>query len=241
MSGHSHWHNIQLKKGKADARRAGAFSKLVKNITVAAREGGDVAFNFKLRMAVDAAKGMSVPKENIDRAIARGSGNGEDGVIEEVVYEGFAPGGVAMLVVCLTDNRNRSVAEVKTAATKNGGVIGVSGSVMWMFEKKGIVRSSTADEMALIDAGAEDIVKVDPSFAPTGASEDRRDVYYEIVCEVKDLQKVAAAAGKIEGAQIAYIAKTTTDVDESKRAELEAFLEIMEDLDDVDSVYTNEA
>lgn len=228
MSGHSHWHNIQLKKGKADARRAGAFSKLVKNITVAAREGGDVAFNFKLRMAVDAAKGMSVPKENIDRAIARGSGNGEDGVIEEVVYEGFAPGGVAMLVVCLTDNRNRSVAEVKTAATKNGGVIGVSGSVMWMFEKKGIVRSSTADEMTLIDAGAEDIASTD-------------DGMFEIVCEVKDLQKVAAAAGKIDGAQIVYIAKTTTDVDEAKRAELEAFLEIMEDLDDVDAVYTNEA
>lgn len=227
MSGHSHWHNIQLKKGKADSKRAGAFSKLVKNITVAAREGGDVAFNFKLRMAVDAAKGMSVPKENIDRAIARGSGNGEDGVIEEVVYEGFAPGGVAMLVVCLTDNRNRSVAEVKTAATKNGGVIGVSGSVMWMFEKKGIVRSSTADEMALIDAGAEDIASTD-------------DGMFEIVCEVRDLQKVAAAAGKIEGAQIAYVAKTTTDVDEAKRAELEAFLEIMEDLDDVDAVYTNE-
>ncbi len=228
MSGHSHWHNIQLKKGKSDARRAGAFSKLVKNITVAAREGGDPTFNFKLRMAVDAAKGMSVPKENIDRAIARGSGTGEDGVIEEVVYEGFAPGGVAMLVVCLTDNRNRSVAEVKTTATKNGGVIGVSGSVMWMFEKKGIVRSATADEMALIDAGAEDIASTD-------------DGMFEIVCEVRDLQKVAAAAGKIEEAQIAYIAKTTTDVDEAKRAELEAFLEIMEDLDDVDAVYTNEA
>lgn len=228
MSGHSHWHNIQLKKGKSDARRAGAFSKLVKNITVAAREGGDPTFNFKLRMAVDAAKGMSVPKENIDRAIARGSGNGEDGVIEEVVYEGFAPGGVAMLVVCLTDNRNRSVAEVKTAASKHGGVIGVSGSVMWMFEKKGIVRSSKADEMALIDAGAEDIASTD-------------DGMFEIVCEVRDLQKVAAAAGKIEGAQIAYVAKTTTDVDEAKRAELDAFLEIMEDLDDVDAVYTNEA
>jgi len=239
MSGHSHWHNIQLKKGKADARRAGAFSKLVKNITVAAREGGDVAFNFKLRMAVDAAKGASVPKENIDRAIARGAGTEEGGMIEEIVYEGFAPGGVAMLVVCLTDNRNRSVAEVKTAATKNGGVIGVSGSVMWMFEKKGIVRSATADEMALIEAGAEDI-----------ASKD--DGMFEIVCEVKDLQKVMAVTavgrdpadsgtGKIEGAQISYIAKTTTDVDESKRAELEAFLEIMEDLDDVDAVYTNEA
>ncbi len=227
MARHSHWHNIQLKKGKADARRAGVFSKLVKNITLAAREGGDVAFNFKLRMAVDAAKGASVPKENIDRAIARGSGTGEDGVIEEVVYEGFAPGGVAMLVVCLTDNRNRSVAEVKTAATKNGGVIGVSGSVMWMFEKKGIVRSASVDEMALIEAGAEDIMQT-------------IDGMFEAVCDVKDLQKVAAAAGKIDGAQIAYIAKTTTDIDVAKSVELQTFLEIMEDLDDVDAVYTNE-
>lgn len=227
MSGHSHWHNIQLKKGKSDARRAGMFSKLVKNITVAAREGGDVAFNFKLRMAVDAAKGMSVPKENIDRAIARGSGTGEGGMIEETVYEGFAPGGVAVLVVCLTDNRNRTVSEVKLTASKAGGSIGASGSVMWMFEKKGIVRAPAVDEMALIEAGAEDIAQGDNGIV-------------EIVCEVKDLQKVAAAAGKIEGAQIAYVAKTTVDVDDAKRVELDAFVEAMEDLDDVDAVYTNE-
>ena len=237
MSGHSHWHNIQLKKGKADARRAGAFSKLVKNVTVAAREGGDPAFNFKLRMAVDAAKGASVPKNNIDRAIARGAGTGEGGEIEEVIYEGFAPGGVAMLVVCLTDNRNRTVSDVRTAATKNGGVIGVSGSVMWMFEKKGIVRATEADEMALIEAGAEDIVVVEGTPGVGGKS----PALYEIVCEVRDLQSVTAAAGKIEGAQIAYIAKTTVDIDDAKRAELETFLEKMDDLDDVDAVYTNEA
>lgn len=229
MSGHSHWHNIQLKKGKSDAKRAGVFSKLVKNITVAAREGADPTFNFKLRMAVEAAKAVSVPKDNIDRAILRGSGGGEGGAIEEVVYEGFAPGGVAMLVVCLTDNRNRSVAEVKTAASKNGGSIGVAGSVMWMFEKKGIVRAESADEMALIEAGAEDIARGD-------------DGMREIVCEVKDLQTVAAAAGKIEGAQIAYIAKTTVAVeDPATKDALDAFLETMEDLDDVDAVYTNEA
>lgn len=228
MARHSHWHNIQLKKGKTDARRAGAFSKLAKNITVAAREGGgDPSFNFKLRMAVDAAKGVSMPKDNIERAIERGTGGGEGGMIEETIYEGFAPGGVAVLVVCLTDNRNRTVSEVKLAASKAGGSIGASGSVMWMFEKKGVVRAATADEMTLIEAGAEDIVKLD-------------DVY-EIVCDVRDLQKVSAAAGKVEHAAIEYLAKTTTGVpDPAVKQQLDAFVEAMEELDDVDAVFTNE-
>ena len=238
MSGHSHWHNIQLKKGKSDARRAGAFSKLVKNITVAAREGGDAAFNFKLRMAVDAAKAASVPKENIDRAIARGSGTWEGGTIEEVVYEGFAPGGVAALVVCLTDNRNRTVSEVKLAASKAGGLIGSFGSVMWMFEKKGIVtiadgstvKDRDAFDLAVIDAGAEDIT---------------RDAdLLQVVSEVRDLQRVASAVERLgikpDGIGIEYIAKTTTAADDpTVRQQLEAFVEALEDLDDVDAVYTN--
>lgn len=240
MSGHSHWHNIQLKKGKSDAKRAGVFSKLVKNITVAAREGADPAFNFKLRMAVEAAKAVSVPKDNIDRAILRGSGGSEGGAIEEVVYEGFAPGGVAMLVVCLTDNRNRSVAEVKTATSKNGGSIGVAGSVMWMFEKKGIVtiadpsaiKDRDAFDLAVIEAGAEDIVA--------------DDGIVQVMCEVKNLQAVSAAVEAVgmkpDGASIEYVAKTTTVVeDKAIKEQLDAFIEVMEDLDDVDAVYTNEA
>lgn len=228
MARHSHWHNIQLKKGKADARRAGAFSKLAKNITVAAREGGsDPSFNFKLRMAVDAAKAVSMPKDNIDRAIQRGAGGGEGGSIEEVVYEGFGPGGVAVLVVCLTDNRNRTVSEVKLAASKAGGSIGASGSVMWMFEKKGVVRARIVDEMSLIEAGAEDIVPLDD--------------LTEIVCEVKDLQKVASAAGGVENAAIEYVAKNRTVVSDSETKEtLDAFVEALENLDDVDAVFTNE-
>jgi len=241
MSGHSHWHNIQLKKGKTDFRRAGTFSKLAKNITVAAREGGgDPTFNFKLRMAVDAAKAMSMPKENIERAIQRGAGGGDDGVIEETIYEGFAPGGVAVLVVCLTDNRNRTVSEVKLASSKAGGMIGSSGSVMWMFEKKGIVtladatavKDRDAFDLAVIDAGAEDL------------SEDG-DVL-QVICEVKDLQKVAgaveASGTKPDGVGIEYVAKNTIAVeDPSVRLQLEAFVEAVEDLDDVDAVYTNEA
>jgi YebC/PmpR family DNA-binding regulatory protein len=229
MARHSHWHNIQLKKGKADARRAGAFSKLAKNITVAAREGGgDPSFNFKLRMAVDAAKAVSMPKDNIERAIARGTGGGEGGTIEEIVYEGFGPGGVAVLAVCLTDNRNRTVSEVKLAASKAGGSIGASGAVMWMFEKKGVVRvASVADEMALIEAGAENIVALD-------------DVV-EIICDVRDLQKIVAAAGTVVNAAVEYVAKNVTEItDEAARRSLDAFVEALEDLDDVDAVYTNE-
>lgn len=229
MARHSHWHNIQLKKGKTDARRAGAFSKLAKNITVAAREGGgDPAFNFKLRMAVDAAKAVSMPKDNIERAIERGTGAGEGGVIEETVYEGFAPGGVAVLIVCLTDNRNRTVSEVKLAVSKAGGSIGASGSVMWMFEKKGMVRTANGDEMALIEAGAENIEKLE-------------DVY-EVTCDVRDLQKVSTAAGQVENAAIEYVAKNVTELaDPAAKQALDAFVEAVENLDDVDAVYTNEA
>lgn len=240
MARHSHWHNIQLKKGKADAKRAGAFSKLVKNITVAAREGGDATFNFKLRMAVDAAKSMSVPKDNIDRAILRGTGGGEGGAIEEMVYEGFAPGGVAMLVVCLSDNRNRAVSEVKLATSKNGGAIGASGSVAWMFDKKGMVTLADASavkdrdafDLAVIDAGAEDI-SVDGGVM-------------QVVCDVRDLQKVGAAVeaagAKPDGMSIEYLAKQTVAVtDPAVKEQLDACVEALEDLDDVDAVYTNEA
>jgi len=240
MARHSHWHNIQLKKGKADARKAGAFAKLAKNITVAAKDGGgDPAFNFKLRMAVEAAKAVSLPKENIERAIQRGTGGGEGGTIEEVVYEGFLPGGVAMLVVCLTDNRNRSVAEVKTAASKNGGTIGAVGSVMWMFEKKGIIviadasqiKDRDAFDLAVIDAGAEDIRSVGDGV--------------EAICSVKDLQKVLEAIEKHgikpDGSSIEFVAKTTADVDPAHREAIDTCIEAIEDLDDVDAVYTNEA
>src|SRR3989339_565880 len=122
MSGHSKWHNIQKRKGAVDARRAGMFTKLAKGITVATREGGnDPSFNFQLRIAIDAAKAANMPKENIERSIKRGTGEGAEGQIEEIIYEGFGPGGVAFLVQCLSDNRNRTVAEVKYLVGKHGG------------------------------------------------------------------------------------------------------------------------
>ncbi len=240
MSGHSHAHNIQLVKGKADAKRAQTFTKFTKNIVVAAREGGnDPSFNFKLRMAIDAAKSVNMPKDNIERAVARGVGGGEGEIMAEIIYEGFAPGGVAILVQCLTDNRNRTVAEVKNIVSKAGGAIGVGGSVMWMFEKKGVVsfadvsiiKSRDVFDLAVIDAGAEDIVSIDDGL--------------QIICEVKDLKKILDAVEalglKSDAASIEYLAKTTMKVEDPEvKKQIEELVEKLEDYDDVDAVFTNE-
>jgi len=246
MSGHSHAHNIQTVKGKADAIRANAFSKAAKGITVAVKDGGnDPSFNFKLRMAIDAAKAVNMPKDNIERAIARGAGGGEGTSIDEVIYEGFAPGGVAILVQCLTDNRNRTVAEIKNIVSKAGGTIGVGGSVMWMFEKKGVINfsppsdsllrkegeSKDAFELALIEAGAEDIVSLEGGL--------------QIICEVKDLKKildaVEASGLKFDAAGIEYLAKTTTKVESPEvEKQISELIEKLEDNDDVSAVFTNE-
>lgn len=237
MARHSHWHNIQLNKGKADAKRAGVFAKLSKAITVAAREGGgDPTFNFKLRMAVDSAKAVSMPKDNIDRAIARAVG-GEAAALQETVYEGFAPGGVAVVIRCLTDNPTRTVSEIKTIASKNGGTIGAPGSVMWMFDRKGVVHvsdvSSVKDrdslELALIDAGASDI-------QPEGEG-------LRVIGEPTDLKKlvegVEAQGLKADASGFEYIPKQTTAAPDE--AAVTGFIEAIEESDDVDAVFTNEA
>jgi len=240
MARHSHFHNIQLTKGKADAQRAKTFTKFAKNIVVAAKDGGgDPSFNFKLRVAIDLAKSVNMPKENIERAIARGVGGGEGENIEEIIYEGFAPGGVAILVQCLTDNRNRTVAEVKNVVAKAGGTIGVGGSVMWMFEKKGVInlvdvsviKDRDVFEMSMIEAGAEDIVLIDNGL--------------QIICEVKDLKKVLDAVEsfglKSDAAGIEYLAKTTTKVEAQEvEKQIEDLIARLEENDDVDAVFTNE-
>ncbi|MFA6131959.1 MAG: YebC/PmpR family DNA-binding transcriptional regulator [Patescibacteria group bacterium] len=241
MSGHSHSHNIQDVKGKADAIRANTFSKVAKNITVSVKEGGtDPSFNFKLRMAIDAAKAVNMPKDNIERAVARGAGGGEGASIDEVIYEGFAPGGVALLIRCTTDNRNRTVGEIKNIVSKNGGSVGGQGSVMWMFDKKGVVSfvdsSAVGDretfEMAMIEAGAEDIISSGEGL--------------QVICDVKDLKKVVDAAEalklKPDGVGIEFLAKTTTKVDDpAVQKQIEEFIETVEENDDVDAVFTNEA
>lgn len=241
MSGHSKWHNIQKKKGAVDSKRASAFTKLAKTITVAAKQGGgDPSFNFALRVAIDNAKAANMPKDKIEKAVERGSGAGGEAELEEVMYEGFAPGGVAMMVKCLTDNRNRTVADVKTIVAKNGGTIGVSGSVMWMFEKKGVVAvsdiSAIADrdafELAVIDAGASDIVWEEEGV--------------RVFCEFTDLKAVLEAVEKqgahVDGAGVDYLAKQTVSVeDETAKDQMEKLLEALDEYDDVDEVFTNEA
>ncbi len=262
MARHSHWHNIQLSKGKADAKRAGVFAKLTKNIVVAAREGGgDPSYNFKLRMAVDAARAVSMPKDNIERAIARAVG-GEGSALQETIYEGFAPGGVAIIIRCLTDNPTRTVAEVKTIASKNGGSIGAPGSVMWMFERKGVVhvadlsgvKDRDALELALIDAGASDIQpEVTPLSAtgdggiprPAGRGNPEGGAGLKIICDPADLKKLTEAVEvqglKADMSGFEYVAKTTMLPPAEDTERIAAFVERLEDNDDVDAVFTNEA
>ncbi|MFH1253001.1 MAG: YebC/PmpR family DNA-binding transcriptional regulator [Candidatus Uhrbacteria bacterium] len=240
MARHSHFHNIQGVKGKADAIRANTFSKVAKNITVSVKEGGtDPAFNFKLRLAIDSAKAVNMPKDNIERAIARGAGSSEGEIIDEVIYEGFGPGGIAILIRCMTDNHNRTVGEIKNIVSKNGGSIGNQGSVMWMFEKKtvigfadpSVVKDRDTFELSMIDAGAEDI-----SFS---------DEEIRIIGEVKDFKKIVEATEalglKPDGAGIEFIAKTTTKIEDPViQKQIEEFIEIVEANDDVDAVFTNE-
>jgi YebC/PmpR family DNA-binding regulatory protein len=217
------------------------FSKFAKGITLAAKEGGaDPTFNFKLRVAIDAAKSVNMPKDNIERAIARGAGGGEGAALEEVVYEGFAPGGVAILVQCLTDNRNRTVAEVKNIVGKHGGSIGASGSVMWMFEKRGVIgladasliKDHEAFELAMIESGAEDIQWVDGGV--------------QVVCVPTDLKKLLEAweslGLKPDGAGLEYVARNTIVVEDTTVAgQVAELIEALEENDDVDVVFTNEA
>lgn len=239
MSGHSKWSTIAKKKGVLDSMRAAQFTKVAKLISVAAREGGsDPTFNFQLRVAIDQAKGVNMPKDNIERAIKRGAGEDGTTVIEEVMYEGFGPGGSAILVKCLTDNRNRSVAEVKHMTSKNGGTIGAQGSVMWMFEKKGVVtitdlsqvKDKDTFELSVIDAGADDIVE--------------EEEILQVLCAPEQLKKVLDAIEqigiKVDGAEMEYRAKellTITDTEAKKQ--FETLMEVLNELEDVDTVYTN--
>lgn len=239
MSGHSKWSTIKRKKGAADAKRGQLFTKLTREITVSAKEGGgDPESNFRLRLAIQRARADNMPAENIQRAIQRGSGAGADGAqYEEITYEGYGPNGVAMLVQALTDNRNRTVAEVRSIFTKAGGSLGEAGSVGWMFEPRGLIEiepknGDDPDEITLaaIDAGAED-VSVD------------EEGHVEVVTSFEDLKHVQdALAGQglnIANAETTMIPKTTMSLDEKGMEQALRLVERLEDLDDVQTVYTN--
>jgi len=240
MSGHSKWATTKRKKSAIDAKRAKLFTKIAKLITIAARDGksGDPTMNPGLRMAVENARAISMPKDNIERAIKRGIGEGGDGAaLEEITYESYGPGGIGILIECLTDNKNRALSEVKNALTKNGGSIASAGSVSYLFKKAGqiIVDESKNEkkgdelEMTIIDSGALDFEKEDETYVITTSYQDLNSV-----------RKTLEAAGLvIESSEIIQIPTTYIDPPESKKQNIENLLEALDDLDDVNNVFTN--
>lgn len=237
MSGHSKWSTIKRKKGAIDAKRGKIFTKLIKEITVAARMGGgDIEANPRLRSAVLSAKSENMPKDNIERAIKKGTGGLEGVSYEEILYEGYGPGGVAVLVETMTDNKNRTVADVRHYFSKSGGNLGESGCVGWMFDKKGVItvdKETISEEKLLemaLEAGAEDVVEEDSTFQIITSPEDFNEV-------TENLEK--AGVQHLE-ASISMVPKNTVDVAEEKTARsLMKLLENLEDHDDVQKVHAN--
>ncbi|MDX1531821.1 MAG: YebC/PmpR family DNA-binding transcriptional regulator [Rhodothermales bacterium] len=240
MAGHNKWSKIKRKKGVADARRSKVWARMVRDIMIAAREGGgDPEMNARLALAVEKAKAENMPKDNIERAIKRGTGEIEGADYEEMTYEGYGPGGVAFFVECLTDNTNRTVADVRHAFSKHGGNLGTSGSVAYLFERKGLIEvpaegaDGTAideDELFLVvaEAGAEDLRREEGTFVVTTPV----DAFAQV-------QEAVEAAG-IEPAEaaLARIPTTTTRLDAEEAAKALRLVEALEDLQDVQEVYT---
>ncbi len=236
MAGHSKWANIQHRKGAQDKKRGKLFTKLIREITVAARTGGsDEAANPRLRLAIDKARTASMPKDNIERAVNRGTGQIDGAAFEEVRYEGYGPGGVAVMVDCMTDNRNRTVAEVRHAFSKYNGNLGADGSVAYIFNQVGVLEypsGSNEDTVmeAALEAGAEDVVAND-------------DASIDVLTDPADLESVRdamiAAGLEPDNAEITMRAATSTTLDETGAAAMMKLLETLEELDDVQQVYSN--
>jgi YebC/PmpR family DNA-binding regulatory protein len=239
MSGHSKWHSIRRSKGILDHKRGQLFTKLARDITIAAREGGsgDPDGNFRLRIAVDKAKANNMPADNIQRAIDRGMGKGGEAKLEEIYYEGYAPGGIALLIETATDNRNRTNSEVRATLSKAGGNPGEPGSVGWMFEQKGLITIDLAakkldpDEvmLAAIDAGADDVE----------VGDDTIEVYTEFQKLALVRQALLAAGLPLAGAEKTMLAKTTVQPEIEDGLRVMRLIERLEDLDDVQKVYCN--
>jgi len=236
MAGHSKWANIQHRKGAQDKKRGKLFTKLIREITIAARiGGGDIAANPRLRLAVDKAKSQSMPKDNIDRAIKRGSGDLDGADYQEIRYEGYGPGGTAVMVDCMTDNKNRTVAEVRHAFTKYGGNLGADGSVSYLFNHVGLLSYSPgSDEDAIMEAaiesGAEDIIVDD-------------DTSIEVLTDPGEFESVRDSMREAgldpEIAELTMRASTNSELELQEAGSMIKMLEILEDLDDVQNVYSN--
>ncbi|HDQ00131.1 MAG TPA: YebC/PmpR family DNA-binding transcriptional regulator [bacterium] len=236
MSGHSKWSTIKRKKAKTDAQRGKAFSKVIKDITVAAREGGsDETANPVLRTAIAAAKAVNMPASNIERAIKKGTGELPGVSYEQVIYEGYGPGGTAILIDVLTDNKNRTVAEIRHLLSKHNGNLGESGCVAWIFEKKGVItvkaENTSEDELLelIVEAGADDMQQDDDLFEIVAQP--------SVFEQVKN--KLQARQLKIESAELTMHPKNTVKVNEKEAALLLKLMDALEDHDDVNRVYSN--
>ena len=236
MAGHSKWANIKHRKEAQDNKKGKIFTKIARELTVAAKiGGGDPASNSRLRLALDKARAANMPKDNVERAIKKGTGEGNDQIFEDITYEGYAPGGVGILVKTLTDNRNRTIMEVRTVITKRGGSMAEAGSVAWQFENKGIIEvpvtACSEDDIMnhALEAGAEDVV-IDGDI-------------YSIITEPSEFESVKKHLEdnniQIDFAELSMKPKTTIDVEGEAAKKLKALVEALEDLDDVQEVYGN--
>ncbi|MGE5680559.1 MAG: YebC/PmpR family DNA-binding transcriptional regulator [Bacillota bacterium] len=236
MSGHSKWATIRRKKGALDAKRGKLFTKLIKELTIAARDGGgDPSGNPRLRLAIDNAKSANMPADNIDRAIKKATGELEGASYVEVTYEGYAPAGIAVMVEAVTDNKNRTVAEVRHLFSKYGGNMGESGSVAWMFDRKGVITIPKQDKSEddimeiILDAGADDL--------------QTEDEYYSIQTSIESFEPVRKAlidkGLKVENASIQWVAKNMVSITGEDVEKVMKLIEMLEDNDDVQNVYSN--
>lgn len=236
MSGHSKWSTIKRKKAAVDAKRGKIFTKLIKEITIATREGGsDPNGNPRLRLAIDNAKSANMPMDNIERAIKKASGELEGVSYSELNYEGYGPSGVALFIECVTDNKNRTVAEVRHLLSKYGGSLGETGSVAWMFDRKGVItfpaQGKTEDDIfeIIMETGADDLTL--------------EDDYFEVTTSIENFEptrKALVEAGlAIENASLQWIAKNTVEISGEAAEKLEKLIDALEDNDDVQNVFTN--
>ena len=232
MSGHSHWSSIKRAKEATDQKRGKVFSKLARQISVVAREkGGDIDANASLRIAIDKAKKLNMPKENIERAIKRGTGESGEGRLEEFVFEAYGPGGIALIIEGITDNKNRALGEIKQILSKNGGKLASEGSVKWMFDQKGVILISDGDkddlEIKAIEAGAEDI--------------KREDDHLVIYTKPEDLGKTKKSLEtqgvEIESASLDWTAKEEVELKQKEKAE--NLFDLLDEEDDVQEIYSN--
>ncbi|MEA3337499.1 MAG: YebC/PmpR family DNA-binding transcriptional regulator [Chloroflexota bacterium] len=235
MSGHSKWSTIKRKKGVNDARRGAIFTKMAREIQVAARDGADPEFNFRLRLIVDKAKAANMPKDNIARAIRRGAGLEKGAELEEITYEGYGPGGVALFLEVLTDNRNRAIAEIRYVLNRGNGTLGEGGSVSWQFESRGYIALPMGGHeqddvfMVALEAGADDVE----------FSDSIAEVYTE-PADLKRVQDAFEAEGfEVDTAELTKTPKTPLSLDEKTTRAAMALIESLEDLEDVTNVYSN--